>query len=451
MRAARAHPHPPMNDDLQRLRAGALAGARTLRIAAGLETFPREVFDLADTLEVLDLSGNRLSTLPDDLHRLHRLKVFFASANCFTDLPEALGSCAQLEMVGFKANRIAHVPAGALPPRLRWLILTDNAIAVLPDALGERSRLQKLMLAGNRLRALPGTLQDCTSLELLRIAANRLDALPGWLAGLPRLAWLAIGGNAFNEATEERARSGQHAGRVGWSGLRIGEQLGEGASGRILAATLAGPGPRHVAVKLFKGEVTSDGWPLTELAASLAAAGHPRLIPMLGRLDGHPDGTQGLVMERIAAAYRTLAGPPSFESCTRDVYPEEMRLPASAVLRIAADVASALAHLHGRGLVHGDLYAHNLLWRPDAPPGEACALLGDFGAAAFAPPGPLGDAVRRMDVRAFGVLLAELCAHADEALPDGAPALAADCLHDEPGARPDAATLAARTARWTAG
>ncbi len=442
-----------MNDDLRRLRAGELAGARVLRIAAGLEHFPDEVFDLADTLEVLDLSGNRLSTLPQDLHRLHRLKVFFASSNRFTELPEAVGACPQLEMVGFKANRIDHVPADALPARLRWLILTDNAVTALPDALGERPRLQKLMLAGNLLRALPDTLRHGRSLELLRIAANRFDALPGWLAGLPRLAWLALGGNAFNGVAESSARGGHGAGSVHWSDLQVGELLGEGASGRILAATVGhGPGRRDVAVKLFKGEVTSDGWPTTELAASLGAGRHAGLIPVLGRLEGHPDGTQGLVMERIPAAYRTLAGPPSFESCTRDVYPPDLRLPASTALRIAADVASALAHLHGRGLVHGDLYAHNLLWRPGAPPGQASGLLGDFGAASFAPPGPLGDAVRRMDVRAFGVLMAELCDHADRdadgSLPDEARVLAEDCLNEEPAARPAAAELAARMARW---
>ncbi len=35
-------------------------------------------------------------------------------------------------MVGFKSNRIERVPAAALPPALRWLILTDNRIATLP-------------------------------------------------------------------------------------------------------------------------------------------------------------------------------------------------------------------------------------------------------------------------------------------------------------------------------
>ena len=117
------------------LRTGALAGARRLDLACGLTTLPREVFDLADTLEVLNLSGNQLSTLPDDLPRLHRLRVVFCSDNAFTTLPGVLGSCGQLEMVGFKANRIAHVPAESLPPRLRWLILTDNAVETLPERI----------------------------------------------------------------------------------------------------------------------------------------------------------------------------------------------------------------------------------------------------------------------------------------------------------------------------
>ncbi|GAA6119373.1 leucine-rich repeat-containing protein kinase family protein [Acidovorax sp. FG27] len=442
-----------MTAELQRLRAGALAGARTLRIAASLADFPPEIFDLADTLEVLDLSGNRLSALPADLHRLHRLKVFFASDNDFTELPAALGACPRLEMVGFKANRIAHVPAAALPPRLRWLILTDNAIAELPEALGDRPRLQKLMLAGNRLRALPDRLRQCERLELLRIAANRLDALPQWLAAMPRLAWLAQGGNAFNETVEARARDSEQAQAIDWHALRCGERLGEGASGHIHAAVLHGSsGPHDVAVKLFKGAVTSDGWPMTEMAASLAAGRHARTISVLGRLAGHPDGQQGLVMERVGPDWRPLAGPPSFETCTRDVYAPGLRLPAATALRIAADVASALAHLHGRGIVHGDLYAHNVLWRPHAPPGEASALLGDFGAAAFAPAGALGDALRRMDVRAYGILLGELAERCEQGAGgrfiDQATALAQACMQARITDRPDGQALAARTQAW---
>ena len=145
---------------LEQLRAGALKGVRRLQLACGLTEFPREIFELADTLEILDLSGNALSSLPDDLPRLHKLRIIFCSDNRFAELPAVLGACAALTMVGFKANRISHVPAAALPPQLRWLVLTDNQIEELPAALGERPQLQKLMLAGNRLRALPDSMED---------------------------------------------------------------------------------------------------------------------------------------------------------------------------------------------------------------------------------------------------------------------------------------------------
>ena len=176
-----------LKDTLQQLRDGELAGTRRFALAAGLTEFPREIFSLADTLEILDLSGNALQSLPDDLHRLKQLRVLFCSNNAFTELPASVGNCAALEMVGFKANRIAHVPAASLPPLLRWLILTDNDIAELPDALGRRPRLQKLMLAGNRLQALPDSMTGCERLELLRIAPigsthcpNGLLPCPGW-------------------------------------------------------------------------------------------------------------------------------------------------------------------------------------------------------------------------------------------------------------------------------
>ncbi|MGK3899652.1 hypothetical protein ABI062_15490, partial [Enterococcus faecium] len=86
-----------------------------------------------------------------------------------------------LEMIGFKANRIEHVPAESLPPTLRWLVLTDNRIEQLPSSIGQCPRLQKLMLAGNRLRALPPELAACRNLELLRLSANMLEAFPHWL------------------------------------------------------------------------------------------------------------------------------------------------------------------------------------------------------------------------------------------------------------------------------
>lgn len=391
---------------LEQLRSGALTGITRLNLSCGLREFPREIFTLADTLEILDLSGNQLSALPDDLPRLHQLRILFCSDNLFTELPPVLGQCAQLDMVGFKANRIRSVSAASLPPALRWLILTDNQIAALPAELGRCTHLQKLMLAGNQLHTLPPELARCTRLELLRIAANHLPALPDWLLAMPRLTWLAYAGNPFCDALESTVLARTPIAEIAWHRLRMQHRLGEGASGVIHQASWQRElGEEAVAVKLFKGALTSDGLPQSEMAACLRAGVHTNLIPLHGKVNAHPSGAEGLVMSLIHPRFGNLAAPPSLASCTRDVYADDLIFTPQQVLRIALGIAAAAQHLHAQGILHGDLYAHNILHD-----GDGHALLGDFGAASFfdlADP-PRAAALQRLEVRAFGCLLEEL-------------------------------------------
>lgn len=441
---------------LEQLRAGELCGARHLKLCENLTEFPTEILSLKETLEVLDLTGNQLSALPDELAGFGKLRIIFCSENRFTELPEVLGRCPALTMVGFKANQIVTVSAKALPAGLRWLILTDNAIERLPDELGQCDALQKLMLAGNRLRELPASLANCRNLELLRIAANRIERFPEWLLSLPRLSWLAYSGNPFSEGEEARAIDDAHVTPIAWETLALGELLGQGASGVIHRATLvANPADTvtqasdrgddsQVAVKLFKGAVTSDGLPRCEMAASLAAGTHPNLIKVIGKVADHPSGIPALVMELIDPAFANLAGPPSLDSCTRDVYPEGLHLSVPDALAMAHGIASVAGHLHRTGIMHGDLYGHNILFArgSDAP---ARALLGDFGAASLYDRCDRERAVglECLEVRAFGCLLEELLAHCDTqgSLLDGLHQLKAACLSELPAERPDFAYI----------
>ncbi|NWE74801.1 leucine-rich repeat-containing protein kinase family protein [Pseudomonas yamanorum] len=431
-------------DTLAQLKAGQLAGIKRLDLRCGLTEFPREIFDLADSLEILNLTGNALSSLPDDLHRLPHLRVLFCSENAFTELPECLGQCAQLSMIGFKSNRISHVPAAALPPLLRWLILTDNCITELPNELGERPLLQKLMLAGNHLEHLPQSLAQCKNLELLRIASNRLTRLPDWLLTLPSLTWLAYAGNPVEMAVEE-ARDDATP-NIPWSELVLGEVLGEGASGIIRKASWTPPtGPaKAVAVKLYKGSITSDGSPLHEMHACIAAGLHANLIKVEGRVVEHPEGQAALVMQLIDPSYRNLAALPSLASCTRDIYEPTTRFSAEVALRMARGIASVAAHLHEQGITHGDLYGHNILWNEA---GEC--LLGDFGAASFHATADSLEtrALQRIEVRAFGVLLGELLERIDTGLSEekrsALEALRDNCCQPDVLARPGFAKIEA--------
>ena len=410
-------PTPAAARTLDRLRAGELQGSTHLDLrGCGLSALPDEVLTLADTLEVLDVSGNALVSLPDELAQLSRLHTVFASNNRLTALPPVLGRLPLLDTLGVKANRIEDVPAQALSPTLRWLILTDNRIAALPSNLTDCTRMQKLMLAGNRLRRLPAGMGRLQQLELLRVSANHFgrveDALPDEVLALPRLAWLAHAGNPFSAAREQAAHRRAAAAPIPWAELQLSALLGEGASGHIHAARWQpAHGPAEdVAVKLFKGAVTSDGLPQCEMAASLAAGEHAHLVGVRGVLADHPQGTSGLVLPRLAAHWAPLAGPPSMASCTRDVYRPGLRLPGAQARAIAHAATAALGHLHARGLGHGDLYAHNLL-----VDGQGGALLSDFGAAAFLPVDDAArtDALQALDRRALQVLVEELAQHSD--------------------------------------
>ena len=392
---------------LSQLRAGKLAGIKRLDLSCQLTEFPREVFDLRDSLEILNLSNNALSSLPDDLYKLHKLRIIFCSENNFTELPEVLGKCSNLEMIGFKSNQINKVAASALPAaKLRWLILTDNKVAELPQELGNCTALQKLMLAGNRLQDLPASMAACTKLELLRISANSFTCLPHWLLSLPRLAWLAYAGNPLSEVHEAATLNQQNIPPIDWVKLNIQQQLGEGASGTIYHATHQLEGQAFpVAVKLFKGAVTSDGLPDSEQRASIAAGAHAGLIPIIGKVTGHPESQSGLVMSLIPPSFVNLASPPSLTSCTRDCYAKQTSFSLPSVLSIGLRMASVAQHLHAQGIMHGDLYAHNILWD-----GQHDCLLGDFGAASFVPQHNtvLASSLERIEVRAFACLVEEL-------------------------------------------
>jgi predicted unusual protein kinase regulating ubiquinone biosynthesis (AarF/ABC1/UbiB family) len=106
------------------------------------------------------------------------------------------------------------------------------------------------------------------------------------------------------------------------------------------------------------------------------------------------------------AEFRVLGGPPSFDSITRDTYMENQRFQIGFTLKLLKSIVSACEYLHSMGIMHGDVYAHNVLTNTGGD-----ALLTDFGASSFllecfSPEDRL--LLEKMEVRAFGCLVEDL-------------------------------------------
>ena len=330
------------------LKLGNLKDSKYIKIVAGLETFPQELYSLVNTLEVLDLTDNNLTTLPDDFDRFKKLKRLFLSNNQFNHVPKILAKLPLLSMIGMRNNKIKIFEQNSLPLSTRWLILTDNELTSLPQSIGDLKLLQKCMLSGNKLSILPESLSKCFNLELLRISANKLTSFPTCILTLPKLSWLAYGGNPF---CKKHPNSKIKLQTVEWNELIIKELLGEGASGNIYKATYK---EKNVAIKIFKGEMTSDGLPQEEMDINISIGVHENLIDVFAQVLSHPEGKDVLMLELIPSSFFNLGLPPSLDSCTRDIYPPDFKLSTQASLKILKAMANAAVHMHQNGIMHGD-------------------------------------------------------------------------------------------------
>ncbi|MDB5098196.1 MAG: hypothetical protein JWM80_2617, partial [Cyanobacteria bacterium RYN_339] len=127
-------------------------------------------------------------------------------------------------------------------------------------------------------------------------------------------------------------------------GFRAPRYLAQGAFGRVYAATTEAGEP--VAIKLLAADRLGQPdvvWRFTAEYRRLASLDHPAF--------------PRAVDEGVDAA-----GRPFYAMALVAGLPPQGPLPASQVRTILAGAADGLLHLHGRGLVHGDLKPANMLW-----------------------------------------------------------------------------------------
>src|SRR6267142_876881 len=166
------------------------------------------------------------------------------------------------------------------------------------------------------------------------------------------------------------------------SGTKLGpyaiqSPLGAGGMGEVYRARDTRL-ERDVAVKVLPANLSSDPGLRQRLereAKAVSKLSHPHICTLHDV--GHQDGVDFLVMELVegeTVEQRLMKGP----------------LPPDQTLRIAAQVADALAKAHKLGFVHRDLKPANVMLT------KTGAKLMDFGLAKQSGPAPLATALTEM-------------------------------------------------------
>ncbi|KAL7671128.1 hypothetical protein ACOME3_006036 [Neoechinorhynchus agilis] len=129
----------------------------------------------------IDLNGNGLPEIPEFVLFFKEIKIIDLSGNRITTFRIGRG-WTRLEAINLSGNKIQSVPIEICDlPRLRRLYLSHNLIKLdgLPLALDRLRSLEHLFLAGNMLETLPLCLARCES--LVKIKVNHLLRSPDFL------------------------------------------------------------------------------------------------------------------------------------------------------------------------------------------------------------------------------------------------------------------------------
>ena len=198
--------------------------------------------DELSNIRMLDLSGNRLTSLPDSISRLANLQSLDLSDNQLTSLPDSISRLANLQI----------------------LDLDHNKLTSLPDSIARLADLQILYLDGNKLTSLPDSVAQLTKLRFLYLNYNQLTTLPTSVVHLDNLTTLRLNENPLNPALQSAYDTGLSAIRAYLQSLDEPGQreelyeaklvlVGEGNVGKTtLLKALTGCEP-------VKGETTTHG------------------------------------------------------------------------------------------------------------------------------------------------------------------------------------------------
>jgi len=173
-----------------------------------IESLPFENIQHLEKLSTLLLFNNLLVSLPDQLFEMNTssLSTLNVSGNRLTCLPNTLWNCESLSTLSIGYNNIKElilIPNSISFQSLEELYCNGNSLIEfkidnmgdLDNSVLEFSYLRELGLGSCQLKSIPSFIKEIKSLEKLDLSNNQIESIPDWIGSLDHLLVLDLSHN----------------------------------------------------------------------------------------------------------------------------------------------------------------------------------------------------------------------------------------------------------------
>ena len=131
-------------------------------------------------IEKVDISYNQISSLPTEKIEYPKCKILNIKGNRLEKFPTAIGDAYTLEKLDLSENKISSIDDDVFDilGNLVELDLSFNELTYLPTSIGKLTKLKRLNLSGNKISSLPKEFENLTSLEFLDFDSNPIGRVP---------------------------------------------------------------------------------------------------------------------------------------------------------------------------------------------------------------------------------------------------------------------------------